>query len=125
MESSIKRVSLSHPSGSLLNSRPEAQASQRSLLVKSNANNAPVCLPTGKPTSGDSRPAGDYDVLIALGGVVLLLSLRYLFVLISFHSPQVLGKKKSPPLVPYIIPLLGSLPLSYLWNPMKFVLSAK
>ena len=29
---------------------------------------------------------------------------------------------KVPPTFPYRLPLLGSLPIYYLWNPMRFVL---
>ena len=33
--------------------------------------------------------------------------------------------KCNPPTFPYIFPLLGSLPVAYLWNPKAFVLNPK
>lgn len=35
------------------------------------------------------------------------------------------GQEKKPPLVPHIAPFLGTLPLTFLWNPMQFVISSK
>lgn len=33
--------------------------------------------------------------------------------------------KAKPPTVPYVVPLLGTVPLGYIWDPIKFVLDPK
>jgi hypothetical protein len=51
---------------------------------------------------------------------------RYAAKLRHFQAYEKLNEGKGAPLTfPYVFPLLGSLPVSYLWNPRAFVLDRK
>jgi hypothetical protein len=64
--------------------------------------------------------SGHFTLYVAASGFVALL-IRYALSIATFSvTGKPVPKNKQPPLLPYFLPGVGSLPLTFLWNPLRF-----
>lgn len=65
--------------------------------------------------------SGHFTLYVVAGGLIALL-IRYVLstAIFSVTSGKPVPKNTEPPLLPYFLPIIGSLPITFLWDPLRF-----